>query len=105
MKWRVVEVDVVGPHTLDLRFKDGTRKRVDLLPLLEGPIFEPLRDPTFFAQVLLDPVAGTIVWPNGADIAPETLYRLPRQGKVGGSRRSPNKALQRAGTRVARSGR
>jgi hypothetical protein len=105
MKWRVVSVQVAGPHALDLRFKDGTRKRVELLPLLEGPIFEPLRDPIFFAQVLLDPVAGTVVWPNGADIAPETLYRLPQQGKARGGRRSPNKALQRAGARVARSGR
>lgn len=105
MKWRVVGVEVAGPHTLDLRFKDGTRKRVDILPLLKGPIFEPLRDPLFFAQVLLDPVAGTVVWPNGADIAPETLYRLPQQGKVRGRSRSPNKALQRTGARVARSGR
>jgi hypothetical protein len=105
MKWRVVGVEVAGPHTLDLRFKDGTRKRVDLLPLLEGPIFDPLRDPVFFAQVLLDPVAGTVVWPNGADIAPETLYRLPHQGKARRSRTSPNKPLHRTGARVARPGR
>ncbi len=105
MKWRVVGVEVAGPHSLDLSFKDGTRKRVDLLPLLQGPIFEPLRESTFFAQVLLDPVAGTVVWPNGADIAPETLYRLPHRGTVRGTRRSPNKPLQRTGARAARSGR
>jgi len=105
MKWRVVGVEVTGPHTLDLRFKDGTRKRVNLLVLLEGPVFEPLRDPVFFAQVMLDPVAGTVVWPNGADIAPETLYELPSQRKARVSRRSPNKALQRPGARGARSGR
>jgi hypothetical protein len=105
MKWRVVAVEVAGPHALGLRFKDGTQKRVDLLPLLQGPIFEPLQDPIFFAQVLLDPVAGTIVWPNGADIAPETLYRLRHQGEPRGSRRSPDKALQRTGARDARSGR
>jgi uncharacterized protein DUF2442 len=107
MKWRVAGVEVSGPHTLDLTFKDGTRKRVNLLPLLEGPIFEPLRDPSFFARVLLDPVAGTVVWPNGADIAPETLYGLPMpmQARARGDRRSLNKPLHRTGARVARSGR
>jgi hypothetical protein len=105
MKWRVVGVEVSGPHTLDVTFKDGTRKQIDLLPLLEGPIFEALRDPALFAQVLLDPVAGTVVWPNGADIAPETLYGMPVRVIGRRRRRSPNKPLHRTGARVARRGR
>ena len=40
-------------------------------------MFEPLLDPTYFAKLTVDPVLGTIVWPNEADIAPETLYELP----------------------------
>jgi hypothetical protein len=109
MKWRIVGVEVSGPHSLALTFKDGRRKRVNLVRLLEGPIFEPLRDPVFFARVMLDPVAGTVVWPNGADIAPETLYQLPaeagRTTKRRARRSSPNRAPQRTGARVARSGR
>ena len=105
MKWRVVKVAVSGAHSLDLTFNDGTRKQVDLLPLLEGPVFEPIRDPVFFARVVLDPVAGTVVWPNGADIAPEALYELPAQGKNRVARRSPNHSVQRTGARVARRGR
>ncbi len=105
MKWRVVKAEVSGAHSLDLTFNDGTRKKVDLLPLLEGPVFERLRDPVFFARVVLDPVAGTVVWPNGADIAPEALYELPAQGKNRVARRSPNHAAQQTGARVARPGR
>jgi hypothetical protein len=105
MRWRVVTAKASGPHSLDLTFKDGTRKRVNLLPLLEGPVFEPLRDPVFFARVMLDPVAGTVVWPNGADVAPETLYEMPAETKSRVKRGSPNHALQRTGARGARPGR
>ncbi|SRR6266446_3818407 len=105
MKWRVVKAETSGPHSLNVTFKDGTRKQVDILPLLKGPVFEPLRDPVFFARVLLDPVAGTVVWPNGADIAPEALYDLPPETDNRVRRRSPNHTLQRAVARAARSGR
>jgi hypothetical protein len=79
---RVTAVEVTGPHSLRLTFSDGARKQVNLLALLGGPIFRPLLEPSFFRQVLLDPVAGTVVWPNGADIAPETLYGLPEEAQL-----------------------
>ncbi len=75
----IVEATVCGPHSLRLTFNDGTRKRVNVLPLLEGPIFEPLHDPGYFARVVIDPVLGTVVWPNEADVAPEALYELPAE--------------------------
>ena len=109
MKWRVVGVEVVGPHSLAVTFKDGKRSQVNVLPLLEGPIFEPLHDPAVFARVMLDPVAGTVVWPNGADIAPETLYQLASEVDHTIRRRarrgSRNRAVHRTRARVARSGR
>lgn len=105
MKWRVVKAETCGAHSLDLTFRDGTRKRVDLLPLLEGPIFAPLRDPGYFARVELDPIAGTVVWPNGADIAPETLYELACETETVARRQSRNRAVHRTGPRIARSGR
>jgi hypothetical protein len=73
---RICEAQVRGAHSLRLTFNDGVIKQVDLRPLLDGPIFEPLRDPAYFALVTLDPMCGTVVWPNGADLAPEALYEL-----------------------------
>jgi hypothetical protein len=70
------EARVCGPHSLRLTFDDGMTKQVNVLPLLDGPIFEPLRDPTYFARMTLDPIRGTVVWPNGADFAPEALHDL-----------------------------
>jgi len=76
MTLHIIEAEVCGPHSLELTFDDGTYKRVNVWPLLKGPIFEPLRDPSYFARMVLDPVAGTVVWPNEADFAPEALYAL-----------------------------
>jgi hypothetical protein len=73
---RIVESGVCGPYCLRLAFNNGTRKAVDVRPLLVGPVFDPLHDPQYFAQGRVDPVCGTVVWPNGADFAPEALYEL-----------------------------
>ncbi len=73
---RICEAQVCGPHSLRLTFNDGTTKEVNVQSLLDGEIFNPLRDPAFFARVELDSVCGTVVWPNGADFAPEALHEL-----------------------------
>ena len=70
----VIDVAVVKPYVLDVTFRNGEHRRVDIQDVLWGPVFEPLHDPAVFAQVRVDPELGTVVWPNGADIAPEYLY-------------------------------
>ena len=70
----VIEVRYVREYVVWLRFHDGTFGEVDISRSFKGPVFEPLRNVEFFKQVRVDPELGTIVWPNGADIAPETLY-------------------------------
>jgi hypothetical protein len=74
----VHEFDIVGPYTLHVRFADGTTQVIDFRRVLEGEVFGPLQQLALFNQVALDPEAHTLVWPNGADFAPETLHDWPR---------------------------
>ena len=71
----LIEAKPLEGYTIHVRFEDGVAADVDLSYLLDyDGVFEPLRDPEFFRRLRADPEAGTIVWPNEADVAPETLY-------------------------------
>ena len=70
----IVEARPLGGYRLYLRYADGAAGELDLMPLLQFTgVFEPLRDPEFFAQVRVNHDIGTIVWPNGADLCPDVL--------------------------------
>jgi hypothetical protein len=71
MMVQVLEARYRGAHRVWLRFDDGLDGEVDLAGELEGEVFEPLRDPAYFARFLVD---ETLLWPNGADFAPEFLH-------------------------------
>lgn len=73
---RITQVTVPLPFRVTLSFTDGTQGTVDLAPWIAGKrgVFAALQDPAFFAQVRVDADAGTIVWPNGADLDPDVLY-------------------------------
>jgi hypothetical protein len=67
---------------LEVAFADGTRGVLSLKTRLFGPVFEPLKDESLFAQVNIDEF-GVICWPNGADLAPDALYQdLKRRSQV-----------------------
>ena len=70
----ITGVEVIGRHRLRLAFDDGTVGEVDFTEREWNGVLAPLRDPDYFARVTVDPEAGTITWPNGADLAPEPLY-------------------------------
>ena len=70
----VTDVQVAGEHRLRLAFSDGAVGEVDLSAFRWRGVFEPLADPGYFRLVELDEELGTVVWPNGADLAPETLH-------------------------------
>ena len=70
---RVTEARYVTANTIWLRFSDGAEGEVDLAAELHGQVFEPLRDLQYFRRFVVHPEFGTLVWPNGADFAPEFL--------------------------------
>lgn len=71
---RIKSVTVPALYTVHVVFEDGAEQTIDLEPVLFGPVYGPLHDPEVFRRVKVDPEVGTIVWPNGADFDPATLY-------------------------------
>lgn len=76
----VVSIEYREGHVYHIVFDDGLDGDVDFSEYVgRGPVFEPLRDLSFFRQARIE--GGTIAWPNGADIAPETLYEKVENAK------------------------
>ena len=71
---RVIDAKYIKDYTLYLRFRDGSEGEVDFEQELEGEIFKPLKDISYFKNFTVDQELHTVVWPNGADFAPEFLY-------------------------------
>ena len=76
----VVRAEYCGEYKIHLVFNDGLENTVDFSQWLDGPVFEPLKDTAYFRHFFLD--GGTVAWPNGADVAPETLYEQARSSKA-----------------------
>lgn len=71
----VVAVEALEPYRLRLVFEDGVAGEVDVARLVRfDGVFAPLSDPTSFRAVRVEPEAGTVVWPSGADLDPNVLY-------------------------------
>ncbi len=79
----VAALQVTGPHRVSLRFRDGYVTELDFAAYGNegGPLRRALSDPALFAEAFLS--YGILSWPNGYDIAPETLRRYAQQGFVG----------------------
>ncbi|WP_044407824.1 DUF2442 domain-containing protein [Thiomicrospira microaerophila] len=70
----VVEAEAINGFKIKITFNDGREGTADLADALNGSVFEPLKDPFIFSSLKVDPELETVVWPNGADLAPEFLY-------------------------------
>jgi hypothetical protein len=76
----VTRARVVRHGVLALEFSDGLQGEVAVLERMRGPVFAEARTPNGFAKAKIDPETGTVVWPGGADLAPDTLYERLRTG-------------------------
>ena len=72
--YRVVGFEIAAPHTLTVRFDDGTTQTIDFRPVLSGELYSPLNDLNLFNGVRIDPEVHTLVWPNGADFDRSCRY-------------------------------
>ena len=90
----VIHAEYCGRYRIHVTFNDNSEKTIDFRPWLDGPVFEPLKDRDYFRRFFLE--GGTVAWPNGADIAPETLYEYQA------SEDRANKALHRTRQKAAR---
>jgi len=76
----LTSIEYRGDHVYHLVFDDGAEGDLDFsVYLAGGPVFAPLKDLAYFRQARIE--GGTISWPNGADIAPETLYEELEKAK------------------------
>jgi hypothetical protein len=76
----ITEARVVRHGVLALTFADGLQGEVEVLDRMRGPVFAEARTPAGFAKMTVDPETGTVTWPDGADLAPDTLYVRVRTG-------------------------
>jgi hypothetical protein len=76
----ITAVSVVRHGVLRVTFADGLAGDVDVLARMHGPVFDEAGTPAGFAKATVDAETGTVVWPGGADLAPDTLYQRLRTG-------------------------
>ena len=70
----VTKAKYIEDYKVEVSFNNGRKGVADLFEALRGPIFEPLKDKSIFANLHIDKELATIVWPTGADLAPEYIY-------------------------------
>lgn len=81
--WRLAALSILPDYRLAVTFHDGTAGVVDLSAVTSGSdlgIYEPLKDPQYFAQARIE--LGTVTWPNGADLDPAWMHDQIRQSKA-----------------------
>lgn len=72
---KIKKIIYKGKYIYNIHFKDNQKGDINFQPYLWGEVFKQLKDVNFFRKAYIDETSGTITWPNGVDIAPETIYK------------------------------
>lgn len=72
---KIKKIQYKGKYTYHIQFENDQKGNINFQPFLWGEVFEPLKDKDYFKKAFIDKTSGSIAWPNGVDIAPETLYQ------------------------------
>ncbi len=70
----VKEARYLQDYIIWIKFNNGIEGEVNLETELTGEVFGPLKNKELFRAFKVDPTLETIVWDNGADLAPEFLH-------------------------------
>ena len=75
MYYDVIELKYIEGYILEIIFENGVKGKVDLKHYItKGGIYSRFADLEYFKQVSINRELGVLCWPEGVDIAPETLY-------------------------------
>jgi len=77
MEYDVVEVRAMEHFRLKVTFRDGLSGEVVLRESHLNGVFEPLKDPRIFSQVVC--THGFVEWPGEIDLAPDAMYRAVKE--------------------------
>ncbi|PKM12681.1 MAG: DUF2442 domain-containing protein [Gammaproteobacteria bacterium HGW-Gammaproteobacteria-3] len=70
----VTDAQYLEDYKIEVTFNNGRKGIADLTDALRGAMFEPLKNKSMFSSLAVDKELDTIVWSNGADLAPEYIY-------------------------------
>ncbi len=75
---RITSVSYLDGYRLKLRFTNKREGIIDFRQKIvgRGGVFKPLEEIDFFKKVVVDPISGTLIWPNEVDFCPDVLYQL-----------------------------
>ncbi len=71
----LVEAKYINGYVLELVFENGKKGTYDFsIYMKKGGVFARFSELSYFKSFSINKELGVLCWPDGLDIAPETLY-------------------------------